>query len=229
MVVGHRGAAGLEPENTLRSVRKAIELGVDQVEIDVRVTKDGHLVIMHDETVDRTTNGHGYVRDLTFDEIRGLDAGKGERVPTLDEVLNLTQGVVKLQVELKVPEALKPSLEVIERRGAEDDVLIISFIHDLLREAKRLKPNIETGALFSKVPEDICERAIDVGAGSILVYYRSLNSEVVKKAHKLGLTVAAWNPNTIEDMKYTINLGVDIIGSDRPDILINLLKSMGLR
>ncbi|RLI46366.1 glycerophosphodiester phosphodiesterase, partial [Candidatus Bathyarchaeota archaeon] len=76
-VIGHRGAAGLEPENTLRSVRRAIELGVDRVETDVRVSRDGRLVIMHDETVDRTTNGHGYVSELTFDELRSLDAGMG--------------------------------------------------------------------------------------------------------------------------------------------------------
>ncbi|HDI31391.1 MAG TPA: glycerophosphodiester phosphodiesterase, partial [Thermofilum sp.] len=87
IVIGHRGMRFVEPENTLRAIERALRCGVDAVEVDVRMTKDGRLVLMHDETVDRTTDGEGRVRDLTFNEIRRLDAGKGERVPTLEEVL----------------------------------------------------------------------------------------------------------------------------------------------
>jgi len=228
-VIGHRGAAGLEPENTLRSVRRAIELGVDRVEIDVRISRDGRLVIMHDETVDRTTNGHGYVSELTFDDLRSLDAGMGEKIPTLDEILKFTMGKAKLEIELKVPEATEPTIQLIEELNAEKDVIIISFIHELLERVHDLNPNIKTGALFFEVPKDILQRALKVHASSIHVYYRNVNSELVKEAHRSGLEVAVWNPNRIEEMREMIDLGVDAIGSDRPDILIQLLRDMGMR
>ena len=228
-VIGHRGAAGLEPENTLRSVRRAIELGVDRVEIDVRVSRDGRLVIMHDETVDRTTNGHGYVSELTFDELRSLDAGMGEKIPTLEEILRFTMGKAKLEIELKVPEATEPTIQLVEELNAEKNVIVISFIHELLERVHDLNPNIRTGALFFEVPKDILQRALKVHAGSIHVYYRNVNSDLVKEAHKSGLEIAVWNPNRIEEMREMIGLGVDAIGSDRPDILIQLLRGMGMR
>lgn len=228
-VIGHRGAAGLEPENTLRSIRKAIEIGVDRVEIDVRVTRDSKLVVIHDETVDRTTNGHGYVKDMTFEEIRKLDAGKGEKVPTLEEALNLTRGKVILQIELKVAEATEPTIELIEGSGAEREVVITSFIHSLLKKVHCLNPDIRTGALFFDVREDIFERAIDACAEAIHVYYRNITPKLVEDAHKRGLKVVAWNPDEVGDMKRMISLGVDAIGSNRPDILINLLREMGMR
>ncbi|RLG95361.1 glycerophosphoryl diester phosphodiesterase [Candidatus Bathyarchaeota archaeon] len=228
-VIGHRGAAGLEPENTLRSVRRAIELGVDRVEIDVRVSRDERLVIMHDETVDRTTNGHGYVSELTFDELRSLDAGMGEKIPTLDEILKFTMGKAKLEIELKVPEATEPTIQLIEELNAEKDVIVISFIHELLERVHDLNPNIKTGALFFEVPKDILQRALKAHASSIHVYYRNVNSELVKEAHRSGLEVAVWNPNRIEEMREMIDLGVDAIGSDRPDRLIQLLRDMGMR
>ena len=223
-VVGHRGAAGLEPENTLRSIRKAIDLGVDSVEIDVRVTRDGYLVVIHDETVDRTTNGHGYVKDLTFNEIRRLDAGKGEKIPTLEEVLNLTKGKVVLQIELKAREATEPTVHLIERNNAERDVIITSFMHDLLGRVHDLNSALRTGAIFFDVQGDICQRAINVHSEAIHVYYRNVNSELIENAHKRGLRVSVWSPDEIEDMREMINLGVDEICTNRPDILLNLLK-----
>jgi len=228
-VIGHRGAAGLEPENTLRSVRRAIELGVDRVEIDVRVSRDGGLVIMHDETVDRTTNGHGYVSELTLNELRSLDAGMGEKIPTLKEILEFTMGKAKLEIELKVPEATEPTIQLVEELNAEKDVIVISFMHELLERVHDLNPNIKTGALFFDVPKDILQRALKVHACSIHVYYRNVNSELVKGAHRSGLEIAVWNPNRIEEMREMIGLGVDAIGSDRPDILIRLLRDIGMK
>lgn len=228
-VTGHRGAAGLEPENTLRSIRKAIDLGVDRVEIDVRVTKDGHLVVIHDETVDRTTNGHGYVKELTFQEIRRLDAGKGEKIPTLEEVLNLTKGKVILQIELKAAEATEPTVHLVERRGAEREVVITSFMHELLKKVHDLNPSLRTGALFFDVQGDICQKAIDVHSEAIHVYYKNVDSNLVEEAHRRGLKVSVWNPDELEDMRKMIRLNVDVIGTNRPDLLLNLLKKMGLR
>ncbi|MDH5688517.1 MAG: glycerophosphodiester phosphodiesterase family protein [Candidatus Bathyarchaeota archaeon] len=228
-VVGHRGAAGLEPENTLRSIRRAIELGVDQIEVDARVTKDRRLVVIHDETVDRTTDGHGHVKDLPFDELRRLDAGKGESIPTLREVLGLTKGEVVLQIELKVKEAAEPVVKIIEEMDAVEDVVITSFMHELLEKVHQLDPDLRTGALFYGVKGDICQRALDVQSDTIHVYHKNLNADLVGEAHGRGLKVEAWNPDEEEEMKRVIDLGVDVISSNRPDILLNLLRSMILR
>jgi len=228
-VTGHRGAAGLEPENTLRSIRRAIDLGVDRVEIDVRVTRDGRLVVIHDETVDRTTNGHGYVNELTLDEIRKLDAGKGEKVPTLEEVLEITKGKVELQIELKVPEATSSTLRLIERENAEGEVIITSFMHDLLRRVHDFNPELRTGALFFNVEGDICRKALNVYSKAVHVYYRNVDAELVRHAHEMGLEIEVWNPDEPKEMMRMIKLGVDSIGTNRPDILLNLLRKMKMR
>ena len=228
-VTGHRGAAGLEPENTLRSIQKAIDLGVDRVEIDVRVTRDGHLVVIHDETVDRTTDGHGYVKDLTFSELRRLDAGKGEKIPTLEEALRLTRGKVTLQIELKAPEATEPTVRLIEREKAEREVIITSFMHELLSRVHELNPALRTGALFFDVQGDICRKALDVHSEAIHVYYRNVDSELVEEAHRRGLKISVWNPDEVEEMKKMISLNVDVIGTNRPDLLLSLLKEMGIK
>lgn len=222
IVVGHRGAAGLEPENTLRSIKRAIDLGVDQVEVDARIAKDRRLVVIHDETVDRTTDGHGYVKDFTLSELRRLDAGKGEYVPTLEEVLRFTQGKVILQIELKVKEVTEPTVHLIESLEAEKDVLITSFMHELLEKVHKLNPNLKTGALFSDVQGDVCQRSLDVHSEAIHVHYRNVNARLVQEAHRRGLKVAVWNPDDEEEMKRMMNLGVDSVGTNRPDILLNL-------
>ena len=228
-VTGHRGAAGLEPENTLRSIRRAIDLGVDRVEVDVRVTRDGRLVVIHDETVDRTTNGHGYVNELTLDEIRKLNAGKGEKVPTLEEVLEITKGKVELQIELKVPEATGSTLRLIEKENAEGEVIITSFIHDLLRRVHDFNPELRTGALFFNVEGDICRKALNVYSKAVHVYYRNVDAELVRHAHEMGLEIEVWNPDEPKEMMRMIKLGVDSIGTNRPDILLNLLRKMNMR
>jgi len=228
-VIGHRGAAGLEPENTLRSIKKANDLGVDQVEIDVRTTRGGHLIVIHDETVDRTTNGHGYVKELTLRELRSLDAGKGEHMPTLEEALRFTQGRLILQIELKVKEATEPVVHLVESLNAEKEVVITSFMHDLLGRVHELNTNLRTGALFFDVQGDVCQRALDVHSKAIHVYYRNVKPKLVEEAHRRGLKIQVWNPDDAEEMMRMIGLSVDGIGTNRPDILLNLLKSMGMR
>ena len=223
-VTGHRGAAGLEPENTLRSIRKAIELGVDQVEVDVHLTKDGEIVVIHDDTVDRTTNGHGYVREFTFKELRKLDAGKGEYIPTLREVLNLTMGRVILQVELKGEGTAEPVVRLIEEMGAENWVVVTSFHPERLKRVHELDPAIPTGLLVFKPENDPCQKALEVCAKALHINFRHVDRRIVEEAHQRGLRVCVWNPDTEEDMVKMVELGVDAIGSNRPDILVSLLK-----
>jgi len=130
--------------------------------------------VIHDETVDRMTNGHGYVKDLTFSELRMLDAGKGEKIPTLEETLKLTMGKATLQVELKSPEAVEPTIHLIERYKAEGEVVLLSFMHELLRKVHVLNPALRTGVLFFDVQGDICQRALDVRSEAIHVYYQNM-------------------------------------------------------
>ena len=228
-VIGHRGAAGIEPENTLRSMKKAIDLGVDRIEIDVRVTKDKRLVVVHDETVDRTTNGQGYVKELAFDELRKLDAGKGEKIPTLEEALELTRGKVMLQIELKAMEATDLVVHLIEEMKAEKDVVITSFMQEALERVHELKPNLKTGFLASGPREDVLQKAIAAHCDAVHVSYRNIDPKLIEEARNKGLRIAATNPDNKEDMDRMIEMGIDIIGSNRPDILIDLLKSKGLR
>jgi len=223
-VVGHRGAAALEPENTLRSFRRAIELGVDYVECDVRLTKDRRLVVMHDETVDRTTNGRGTVRELTFDEVRALDAGKGERVPTLEEVLETVRGKVLLQIELKGPRTAAPTIGTVRTMGMTREVMFVSFDLGRLRQVKRADPSLPTASLFGRPGSAACPRSIAVGADAISVFYKNLTWGLVEEAHRLGLKVAAWSPDEGAEWRAMIALGVDALATNRPDGLVAMLR-----
>ena len=222
ILTGHRGAAKLEPENTLLSMQKAIDLGVDQIEIDVHLTRDQHLVVIHDTTVDRTTDGQGAVSDFTLAEVKQLDAGKGERIPTLQEVMDLVRGKVILQIELKGPDTAEPVIQTVEQNGMGNEVLLTSFVHERLREARQLNPNLRLGALWANPPSDACEQAIDMGAEAIHIQHLNIDPELVQKAHAHGLQIRAWNPDTVEEIQRVIDLGVDAIGSNRPDLLIGV-------
>jgi len=222
-VVGHRGAAGLEPENTLRSFRRALELGVDYVECDVHLTRDGHLVVIHDETLDRTTNGHGRVAEHTLAQIRALDAGLGERVPTLQEVLEAVKGRAGILIELKGPGTEEPVVRQVQALGMEEEVVLTSFHLERLAKVKALMPSLRVGAIFSQPPPDALEQALQVGASGMGVNYRYLRQEWVEAAHAAGLEVRAWNPDTEPEMQAMLALGVDGISTNRPDLLLRLL------
>jgi glycerophosphoryl diester phosphodiesterase len=225
-VVGHRGAAGVEPENTLRGFRYAIELGVDFVECDVHLTRDGHLVVIHDETVDRTTNGTGKVSEMSLHEIRELDAGKGERIPTIGEVLDLVKDRVKLLLELKGEGVERKAVEAVVSRGMEEQVVFTSFHVERLRRVKEINPNLKVGVIFGQPPspEEMCRIALNVGGCGVGINHRHLTQEYVEEAHRNGLEVRAWNPDTEKEMYAAIEKGVDGVSSNRPDILLNLIR-----
>jgi glycerophosphoryl diester phosphodiesterase len=223
-VIAHRGAAAIEPENTLLGFRRAIELGADWTECDVHLTKDARLVVVHDDTVDRTTNGTGAVRELTFEEVRALDAGKGERVPTLEEVLATVKGKIRLQVELKGAGTEAPAVRTVKEINMEREVLFTSFHLEWLRKVKEMDPSLQVGALFDKPTERACREALHAGARSIHVFYKRLTWGLVEEAHRLGLHVSAWNPDSEPEWRAMMALGVDLIGTNRPDRLIAMLR-----
>ena len=220
-VVAHRGASAYEPENTLRSVRRAIEMGADAVEVDVRLSADGVPVVIHDEIVDRTTNGSGRVADMTLQELRELDAGLGEKIPTLEEVLSVVQGRVVLFVEIKVSEAALHSLRLVRGRDMLDYVLFVSFSESALRIVKREEPRAHTGLIYLK-PSDGILGAKRIGCEFVLPFYRMATAKAIAFAHRLKLRVVPWvvdNPDLAREMK---ERGADGVATNRPDIMVPL-------
>ena len=220
--VGHRGAAGYEPENTLRSFKKALELGVDMIELDVYVCKSGELVVIHDNTLDRTTNGKSSVENKTLSELKELDAGLGEKIPTLEEVLDLVNKKVKVNIELKGKNAAKLVLKTIEKYVAEkgwnyEDFLVSSFNYDELQKIKKLNPKIRVGFLTEKIPDGFIEFAKKSGAYSVNTSIANTNLESVKTAHKHGLKVFIWTVNEPSEIEKAKSLNVDYICSNFPD------------
>ena len=149
-IVGHRGAAGYAPENTLLSFQAAMDSGCDKVEMDIRVTKDGHAVVIHDATVDRTTNGKGPVLAKTLEEIKRLECGKGQKIPTLREVVDLCKNRIRLIIELKEFGASKAVSEILEENDLTGSSLVISFDAGIVGEMKETNPQIKLGLLFKK-------------------------------------------------------------------------------
>ena len=224
--VGHRGARAYEPENTLLSFKKAIELGVDAVELDVRRTKDNEIVVIHDADLKRTTNGEGLVSDLTFKEIKNFVTEKGQRIPTLEEVLNLVNKKVKVFVELKEQGFEEKVLELVEKKGLRKAVIIVSFLEDALKRVRELDAQIETGLIYAKHKNPL-RAAFELKAQWLLSFYRFIHTADVEKAHAKGLKVLAWTVNTSEEMTEVAKKGVDAIASDKPDILVAVEAGKG--
>ncbi len=222
--IGHRGAMGHEPENTIRSFKKALELNVDAIELDVYVCKTGEVIVMHDDKVDRTTNGKGYTEEKTFAELRELDAGKGELVPTLEEVLDVIDKKVIVNVELKGKNTALATSQVIQKyikkKGwAESDFMVSSFDHRELNKFKELYPEISIGALIEGVPLSYSECAIQLQADSANLSLDFINQDFVNDAHDKGLKVYVWTVNEYDDIAKVKALGVDGIFSNFPERL----------
>lgn len=219
--VGHRGAAGHEPENTLRSFRRAMGLGADMVELDVHICGSGELVVIHDETVDRTTDGTGEVAKLTLDELKALDAGRGERIPTLQEVIDLATGRMGINIELKGLGTAEPALEHIEDavdKGWDRSGFHVSSFHlGELSAIRELSEDVRTGVLFALDDGSIMEFAELNGAYSLNPNHRTVTPDFVARAHDRGLKIFAWTVNEPEDIARMRGLGVDGIISDYPD------------
>ncbi len=219
--IGHRGAAGYEPENTLLSFQKALDLGADAVELDVYVCKTGELVVIHDDKVDRTTNGKGNVVEKSFDEIKSLDAGKGQKVPTLQEVLDLVNKQVIVNIELKGPDTAEPVSKTIEKyikeKGwKENSFIISSFEKKELEKFRELNSVIRVGVLIEKESIDYAEFAKKINAYSVNPSLDISSKEFVDDAHKKGLKVFVWaaDDDKTDEMKKN---GVDGIFSNFPD------------
>lgn len=215
--IGHRGAAGHAPENTLASVEHAIALGADLVEVDVRRTSDGHLVIIHDKRVDRTTNGAGLVSRMSMCALQELDAGAGQRVPTVEELLQTAHGHVGLILELKEKGLAEQVCKTVQRSGFTGQVIYASFLHDEVRSIREADPGALIMALFGRLSHDPVMAAQHARVTHIGFNYSTINKSVVETCHQRGLVVFVYTVNDRQDVKAVMSLGVDGIVSDFPD------------
>ncbi|MDD3454222.1 MAG: glycerophosphodiester phosphodiesterase family protein, partial [Methanobacteriales archaeon] len=187
--------------------------GADRVEVDVRLSKDKELVVIHDPTVDRTTDGTGQVEDMTLQELKKLNAGKGERIPTLQEIIEAIKDA-KLVIEMKIPGIEKKVLETIHENRLEN-VMITSFYHGSLRKVKMLDDNIRTGVIFSCQPLKPERLALDASADAIFPKHKFVDQNMIKRVHKHDILVYPWTIDKPKTAKKLIRLGVDGIVTNK--------------
>ncbi|MEU6254594.1 glycerophosphodiester phosphodiesterase family protein [Streptomyces sp. NPDC047043] len=216
LTIGHRGVMGTEPENTLRSFVAAQQAGLDLIELDLHLSKDGALVVMHDTDVDRTTDGTGPIAEKTLAEIRALDAGLGERVPVFEEVLEAVRA--PLQAEIKDVAAARALAEVMLNRDLVARVEVSSFHDEAIAEIARLVPGVRTALIGSRYGTDIVDRAVEAGAKTLCLNIRRLTLEVVELARKADLRIIGWVVNTQDHLRLVRALQLDGATTDYPEI-----------
>ena len=238
-VFGHRGAMGYAPENTFASFERAVEIGVDAIELDVHLTADGKVVVIHDHRLDRTTDGEGLVGEKTLAELKALDAGKhfgpelaGQRIPTLGEVLEWARGRCVLDIEIKGGPWPYPGLEakvvdLIREHEMTEHTMVISFHHQTVANVKALAPELAVGTLWSARPIDPVAVAQAAGADAILPMWPYCDAETVERAHAAGLSVHPWTISEPQVVKRLIEIGVDSVCSNHPDVVVGALRRIG--
>ena len=222
--IGHRGAKGLEPENTLLSFQKAIEIGVDGIELDVRLTSDGELIVIHDETIDRTSNGTGFVNQFSLREIKKFRIDSKHEIPTLLEVLELVDKKCLVNIELKELETAEKVVALIEdfiatKNWKYEHFLVSSFNWHAIQNVRFLNPDIPIGVLTESDLEMAFTFAKFLKATTITAHYLLLNDAEIQEIQEAGIRIFAWTVNendTIEKMK---TLKINGIISDFPDRL----------
>ena len=215
--IGHRGAAGHAPENTVAAIEKGIALGVDLVEIDVRRTADGILVAFHDETLNRTTNGKGLVDRLSLAEIQTLNAGNGEHIPTVLEVLKTAAGKAGLMLELKVNGIAQKAVEAVQKAGFKDPVIYASFLHDELTDVRSADPEASLMVLFGRLPLAPVAKALKFKPSHVGLRYDTATRHLVEAFHDKGLLVFVYTPNSMCDIQRALSAGVDGVISNFPE------------
>jgi glycerophosphoryl diester phosphodiesterase len=241
LVYGHRGAGFLAPENTMASFKLAQAIGVDTIELDVHLTSDGNLAVIHDHDVSRTTTGRGVIGEMTLAEVRQLDAGakfsqayEGERVPLLPEVLDWARDRIPLLIEIKgtpepAPEIEAAVVKAVREAGSTDQVLVKSFFHKSVKRVRDLAPEIPAGILLASAPLNPVAMAQSAGADSLRNLCSYWTEEAVWAARKAGLHTSAWGVNDERALARVIALRLDSFGTDRPKWALETLMKQGLR
>ncbi len=241
LVIAHRGDSAHRPENTLAAFAGALEVGATLVELDVQLTGDGEVLVLHDPNLDRTTDTRGDVRRMTLAEVRAVSAGypalfgnawAGERVPTLAEVLALVRGRARVLIEVKgesVSDELEGgveahTVEVVRRMDMADRVAVISFDHRAVLHLRTLAPEITRGHLFGRTtPEEVAREAADGGCSLVMPHKSQLSDALSARVRAEGLALATWVVDEPEELKRLIRFGLYGVGSNRPGVLIDAI------
>jgi glycerophosphoryl diester phosphodiesterase len=227
--IGHRGAAGHAPENTLLSIVAALDLRVDLIEVDVRRTSDGSLIILHDKRVDRTmTNGKGCVSDMTLSDVRRLDAGHGEMIPLLDEVLAaVQQGRAGIMLELVEEGIAKDVVECVRASGFSGQVIYASFLHAEMLSIHEIDNSLSTLALLEGIPVNHTSFAREACVTHVGLGFDSARPRFIQDLHESGHQVFVYTLNNPADIELAISWGVDGIISDHPELIPKDGRSVG--
>lgn len=232
--IAHRGASAYAPENTFAAFELALEMGADAIETDLRQTADGEIVLLHDETVDRTTDGSGPVTDLTLAELRRLDAGSwfgerfaGERVPTLAETLDHFGHRTRLVLELKAP-CEGAALNQVREWGLLPNVVFTSFDLGILERLVAEEPQAACGYLTAAVQDGLLERLTQMGLSQVCPRAEIVGERLVARAHEAGLQVRAWGVRDEDTMQHLLDCGVDGMTVNWPDRLRSEIERRGL-
>ena len=234
LVISHAACKGHAPENTLAGITTALELGADGIEIDVQASADGVPVLMHDPTVDRTTDGSGEVSHLTLAELRRLDAGprrfegrfRGEKIPTLAEALDVARARALLVIEVKQPEIEEALLKVVRDLDALDGCVVHSFFPQVVAKVRQIEPRLPA-ALLTGAQNDwgkFFAFALSLNAQGVSVLHSAVDAAVARRARLRKMTLSTWTANEAEDMRRLLDCGVDAITTDYPDRLRSLLS-----
>lgn len=221
LIIGHRGAAAYEAENSLISFQKAIELKVDMIEFDIQKCKSGELVVFHDYTLERCTNGIGFIANKTLSELKALRLPNNQKIPTLEETLNLIDAQTKVNIELKGLSTTKELSEILtsfteKTKWEADDFLISSFHHKELFKFQKLMSNQKLSPLYEEITHDYLEIAKALNAHSINANFKFLNRKIVEEIHNNGYQVFAYTVNKMADKHRMKEIGVDGIFTDSP-------------
>ncbi len=239
LIQGHRGAMGYAPENTMVSFAKGLELGADSIELDIHLSRDEELIVMHDDDVTRTTDGKGQIKNMTLAEIKKLDAGvkfdarfRGERVPTLAEVVDWAKTRIPLAIEIKggplpAPGIEEKLVEPLRAQGVVETSAVISFYHRSVKRVKELEPRLKTGILLTGMLIDPVGAARAARADSLRPAWSYWTAELVAEAHAAGLSTHAWSINDESLLDYLAPMGLDSIGTNYPDRMRAYLNRTG--
>jgi glycerophosphoryl diester phosphodiesterase len=236
LVIAHRGASSYAPENTFAAFDLALRMGVSHIELDVHSTRDGHIVVIHDETVDRTTNGHGPVMSHSLAALTALDAGAwfegrfaGERIPRLADVLERYKGRAHIHTEIKGhgDHLSERTVDLVRRHGMADQVTITSFQRARLAETRAYAPELPTGWLVGEITDAIVTEARAMGLTQLCPRASTVTAELVHRLHGDGFIVRAWGVSTEELMRQVVTAGADGMTVNFPDKLLSYLSIPG--
>jgi glycerophosphoryl diester phosphodiesterase len=223
LIFAHRGASAVLPENTLPAFERAIASGADGTEFDIRATKDGELVILHDRAIDRTTDGSGNVDEMTLAELQRFDAGGGQPVPTFERLLALVNGRFELDIEIKQANVEHRIIEILEphpnvRWSAS------SFDWDVLRAFRAAAPDANLLPLSMFGDDAVFEAAQEIGASGLALYFAAITEDVIDRANAENLKILAWTVNDFDEARRLERLGVYALCTDHPEEMVQAFK-----